>query len=473
MAHFLIVDDDPKIVMFLSELVESWGHTLETAHTIKESLHLSQKNNFDIVLLDLELPDGNSINILPDIIRTPSNPEVIIITGTGNISGAKLAFKHGAWDYVQKPFIMEEVFLPVSRALEYRQEKKTNPPIMLKRKGLIGESAVIHNCLDTIAKASITNISVLITGETGTGKEVFAKILHENSQRSSGMFVPINCGAIPESLAENIFFGHEKGSFTGADSVKKGVISQADKGTLFLDEIGDLPMDIQTSLLRVLEEKRFRPIGSKKEIEVDFRLVSATNRDLKKMVRKKQFRQDLLFRINSMTVDLPPLRERENDLEEIAIYQINKICRNYKMEIKGISPEFIEILKLNKWSGNVRELINVLEAAIASVGGDPSLHPKHLLPEYRAAALNIPGESLENDNIQPDFYSIHIKKTPNAFPTLLEFRSSAEKQYLDMAIKKAKGDRKRACKLSDMSQARFYELMKKYNLSFHKGLSKQ
>jgi len=468
MASFLIIDDDPKIVMFLSELIENWGHTSAKAHTIKEGLYLSETNRFDIVLLDLELPDGNAINILPDIIRSPSNPEVIIITGTGGVSGAKLAFKHGAWDYVQKPFIMEEVLLPISKALEYRREKKTHVPITLKREKIIGESAVIHNCLDMVAKATMTDVSVLITGETGTGKELFARAIHENSPRSKGLFVPINCGAITESLAESMFFGHEKGAFTGADAIKQGVISQADKGTLFLDEIGDMHMNIQTSLLRVLQEKCIRPIGSKKEIEVDFRLISASNRDLKKMVAENRFRQDLLYRIHSMTIDLPPLRERGNDMEEIAVQLIHRICQDYKIETKGISPEFITILNSNQWPGNVRELINVLETALVSVGSDPTLYPKHLPPEYRTAALNIhpnrPGEHSEQPDPDPEI----VQEPHTDFPTLPEYRSRAEKKYLEMVIEKSKGDRKKACRLSDISQARFYDLMKKYHLSLFK-----
>jgi two-component system, NtrC family, response regulator len=467
MAHFLIVDDDSKIVQFLCEMVESWGHSFDRAYSLKECLALSEQNYFDIVLLDLELPDGNAINKLPDITRASSKPEVIIITGTGGLNGAKLAFKYGVWDFVQKPFIMEEVFLPVSRALEYRKEKKETKPVILKHKGIIGESAIIHSCLDNVAKASRTNVSVLITGETGTGKELFARAIHQNSRRSKGAFIPINCGTIPASLAESIFFGHEKGAFTGAENQKEGVIRQADNGVLFLDEIGDLPMSIQKSLLRVLQEKCIRPIGSKKEIKVDFQLVSATNRNLKRMVAEKLFRQDFLFRINSMTIELPPLRERGGDLEEIAINQIRKICQEYNIEIKGIAPEFLEILKSNYWPGNVRELINVLEAAIAAVGPDPTLYPKHLPPEYRTAALRLIDEGSDGYGkiTELDILSRENIQAPEAILTLAEYRLVVEKQYLERILKKAKRRRKEICQILDISQAGFYELLKKHNLS--------
>lgn len=463
MASFLIVDDDPKILMFLSELVESQGHACDQALTLKQGLGLCLENPYDIVLLDLEFPDGNALEVLPDMIRSPSSPEVIIITGTGGVSGAKLAFKYGAWDFIQKPFIMEEVFLPVSRALEYRKSKQQPPLVQLKREKIIGDSAVIQNCLDTVAKASATRVSVLISGETGTGKELFARAIHDNSQRASGQFIPINCGAIPESLAESTFFGHCKGAFTGADTERQGVVCQADQGTLFLDEIGELPLNAQIALLRVLQEKTVRPIGAKKEIPVDFRLVSATNQDLEQMVRQGRFRQDLLFRIRSMAIELPPLRDRGDDLEKIALHQVHRACRENHIEMKGISPDFISVLISNPWPGNVRELVSALEAAVAASCIDPMLYPKHLPPEYRAAALDIrPGESAgqapaDLSGIQGD--------DRGAFPTLPRYRQNTERQYLEAVIRRVRGDRKKACTLSGISQARFYELLKKHGLS--------
>lgn len=462
MAKILIVDDDPKILIFLKELVESQGHICEQAHSLKQGMNRCVKEEFDIILLDLEFPDGNALDILPEMVNAPSNPEIIIITGTGGVNGAKLAFKYGAWDFIQKPFIMEEVFLPVSRALEYRKGKKKRSPIQLKRKQIIGQSALIHNCLEIVAKASTTDVSVLISGETGTGKELFARAIHENSPRSRGRFIPINCGAIPESLAESTFFGHRKGTFTGAGADRQGVIIQADKGTLFLDEIGELPMHIQTLLLRVLQEKTVRPIGAKDEIPVDFRLVSATNKNLKQMVEQSKFRQDLLYRIHSLTIDLPPLRDRGEDLEDIVVHQIPLICQKYEIERKGISPDFLDVLKNNRWPGNVRELISTLEVAITSSGNDPLLYPKHLSPEYRAAALNIQSRDIvdEHSDDIPE-----LLESDTIFPTLPQYRGKAEKHYLKSLIRRSKGDRKTACRLSGISQARLYELLKKHNLS--------
>ncbi len=466
MAKLLIIDDDPKICQFLKELSDGWGHRAASANSIKKGHDLALKSNFDLILLDLELPDGNGLEILPDLLRCDSHPEVIIITGTGDIQGAKLAFKYGAWDYVQKPFTMEEVWLPITRALEYRDEKKhVNPPVSLNRKGIIGSSNAILSCLDDVARASVSDASVLITGETGTGKELFARAIHQNSKRESAKFIAIDCGAIPESLAEGTFFGHEKGAFTGADMGREGIIRQADGGTLFLDEIGDLALNIQRSLLRALQEKRIRPLGGNKEIAVDFRLVAATNRGLQKMVDERCFREDLLFRVRAIEINLPPLRSREKDIQEITIHKIHEMCQHYGTGTKGVSPELMDLLGAHNWPGNVRELINVMEYALASAGEDPTLYPKHLPPEYRTILLNI-GSGLVSQEIAP-LHNMPVSE--DEFPTLFDYRAEAEKNYLKKIVKRARGDRERAGRLSGISQARLYGLLKKYNLSLTKS----
>ena len=462
MANLLIVEDDPKICLFLSDFADGWGHRARAEHTVKNGLDAARAGNFDLVLLDLELPDGNGLQALPELLRVPSRPEVVIITGTGGIEGAKLAFKYGAWDYVQKPFTMEEVFLPVTRALEYRKEKKAlRTPIPLDRAGIVGSSAAILSCLDDVARASATDASVLITGETGTGKELFARAIHENSKRAAGRLVPVDCGAIPESLAEGVLFGHEKGAFTGADMKGEGIIRQADGGTLFLDEIGDLPLNIQKSLLRALQEKRIRPVGGRQEVPVDFRLVAATNRDLSKMVVQKTFREDLLFRICAIEIRLPALRERGNDVREIAMAEMQRICLRFGAGTKGTSPEFMEILTAHRWPGNVRELVNVLEYALASAGDDPTLHAKHLPSEYRTALLSTDADPPAQTADHP----VELHTVREDFPTLSEYRSKAEKEYLTMLLAQSRGNREKACRLSGMSQSQLYNLMKKYGLS--------
>lgn len=462
MAHVLIIDDDPKICLFLSEMMEEWGHQATSAMLLAEGRRMAEDKAFDLVLLDLELPDGNGLTELPALIKSPGVPEVIIITGTGDIRGAELAFKYGAWDFIQKPFTKDEVKLPLNRALAYRSEKQIpEKPFVLDRAGIIGESAAIIHCLEDVARTAVSAASVLIKGETGTGKELFARTIHTNSARKDGVLVPIDCGGIAESLAESIFFGHEKGAFTGATVAREGIIQQADGGTLFLDEIGDLPLSIQKSLLRALQEKRVRPLGAKREIAVDFRLIAATHRDLKEMVANHQFREDLLFRIGAISVCLPPLRNRGEDIVAIAVHKIHQICNLHQVDTPGISAEFLDTLAAHEWPGNVRELINVLEYALASYGQDPTLHPKHLPPEYRTVFLSNSTEASQQTP-SPDLSEID---SIDRFPTLIECRAQAEIRYLKKLISQTAGNRARACQLSGISQARLYALMRKYNLS--------
>lgn len=462
MINVLIIDDDPKICLFFSKLLKQMGHEAYVANTMNEGFQICNNECFDLVLLDLELPDGNGLQILPDLMKTASEPEVIIITGTGDARGAKMAFKHGAWDYVQKPFLLDEVSLPITRALQYRREKQTTkPPVSLVRSHIVGESDVIRKCLEDVAMAAGTDASVLITGETGTGKELFARAIHENSRRASKPFIAVDCGALPETLVESTLFGHEKGSFTGAQKRQDGLIAQAHGGTLMLDEVGDLPLKVQKSFLRTLQERRVRLIGSNLEKSVDFRLVAATNLNLDKMVKEKSFREDLLYRIRAMGIKLPPLRERGQDIEEIAIKKIHELARRYGIETKAISPEFFQTLAAQNWPGNVRELINVLEYVLASAGQDPTLFPKHLPPEYRTAGLEFDPLPAKK-SIQPP---VGDPDAGDELPTLQDYRTRSEKEYLKLLLKRVNGDREKANQISGISQSRLYGLLKKHNLS--------
>ncbi|MCP4023744.1 MAG: sigma-54-dependent Fis family transcriptional regulator [Desulfobacteraceae bacterium] len=455
MAKILVIDDDQGICRFFKNILENMDHAVTLSHSLDQGLAISKSKGFDLVILDLDLPDGNGLTILPALLKSPTNPEVIIITGTGDARGAELAFKYGAWDYVQKPCRFSEVSLPIMRALQYRGEKRAGVlPVALVRSNIIGESDAIQRCLVNIAKASSTDANVLVTGETGTGKELFAKAIHENSKRSQKNFIAVDCGALPDTLVESILFGHEKGAFSGALKKRVGLIQQAQGGTLMLDEIGDLSLDVQKAFLRTLQERTIRPIGSNEEIPVDFRLVAATNRNLHKMVEEYSFRQDLLYRICAIEIKLPLLKDREHDIEEITIKKIHQLCRRYEMETKGISQEFFNILKVQNWPGNVRELINVLEYALAAAGLDPTLFPKHLPPEYRLVDLDFSPaktEPLKNNQARN-------------LPFLNVYRDTAEKKYLTLLLKQTENDRKKACKVSGISQSRLYQLLKKHDL---------
>jgi DNA-binding NtrC family response regulator len=347
--------------------------------------------------------------------------------------------------------------------LQYRLEKEARKgPVTLDRNGIIGNSAGIRGCLDEVARASVSEVSTLVTGESGTGKELFARAIHINGKRASGPFVTVDCGALPETLVESILFGHEKGAYTDARKQSDGLIKQAEGGTLFLDEIGELPFSMQKSLLRTLQEKRFTPLGADREISVDFRLIAATNRDLDQMAHDGLFREDLLFRIRGIEINLPPLRERKQDIEEIAISRIHKFNGNDDKAAKGVSREFFDALKVQEWPGNVRELINALDYAMASAGKDPTLYPKHLPPKYRAGLI----QWKRAPKAVPDAAPSAFPKIGDPFPLMSEYRDAAEKKYLEALVMKAGGDRSVARGLSGMSQSRLYALLKKHDISF-------
>ncbi|WDP91532.1 MAG: sigma-54-dependent Fis family transcriptional regulator [Desulfobacter sp.] len=460
MSRVLVIDDDTKICLFFTELLKDMGLEFKTANTLGEARKEIAARSFDLVLLDLDLPDGNGLGFMPELTALPDPPEVIIVTGTGDAGGAELAFKYNAWDYVQKPFLLNEVTLPITRALEYRKEKQTEShPVPLVRKDIIGASPVLEKCLEEVAKAAATDVSVLITGETGTGKELFARAVHDNSPRAGRPFVAVDCGALPDTLVESTLFGHAKGAFTGAGKDQEGLITRADRGTLMLDEVGDLPLPAQRSLLRTLQERTVRPVGSTREIPVDIRLIAATHLNLDELVTRDLFRKDLLYRIRTMTITLPPLRERGDDIEEIALKKIHELAARYNMPPKALSRSFLDALAAHPWPGNVRELVNLLEYVLASAGADPTIFPKHLPPEYRVAGLKFNDSSRETDPAVPDALDPDLP-----LPTLSTYRDRAEKTYLKELLNRSKGDRKAACHTSGISQSRLYGLLAKHGI---------
>lgn len=321
-------------------------------------------------------------------------------------------------------------------------------------------------CLTAIAQAANTDANILLAGETGTGKELFARALHINSPRSAKDFVIVDCAALPGTLIESTLFGHEKGAFTGAEQSKEGLIKHADGGTLFLDEVGEMGLEIQKAFLRILQERRFRRVGGKRELKSDFRLIAATNKDLDQMVKGGQFREDLLHRLRTITIKLPLLRERKEDLVALAVHYAMKICRKYGLEAKGFSPEFYEAIGAYPWPGNVREFINVLEESIYKAQKDPTLIPQHLPNRVRVAvarsAVRVPkvsaSKNVPNETV----------KQP-ALPPYRLFKESvlddAEKRYLQDLIGFARGNMKKACQISGLGRSRLYALMKKHNIS--------
>jgi len=463
MAKILIIDDDEIFCDLLKTAFSNEGHHVDCALTLEAGSKAVSGGSVDVVFLDVRLPDGNGLDKLQEIQHAASSPEVIILTGAGTADGAELAIKSGAWDYICKPSSVSSMTLALRRALQYREEKlKKLPSVHLKLDGIIGKSLPMKACYDIVSEAAHCDANVLITGETGTGKELFARAIHENSRRVSGNFVIVDCASLTENLTESALFGYEKGAFTGADSRRDGLILQAHGGTLFLDEIGELPPAMQKNFLRVLQERRFRPLGGAKEIESDFRLIAATNRNLDKMADMELFRKDLLFRIRSITLELPPLRNHLDDVLEMAVYHTARICERSRIEPKKLSADFREALISYSWPGNVRELVNAVERAVAAALSAPSLFRKHLPSDIRVKLVrNAAGNAA-------DFQHPTEHVVTDVFPRLKDLRESTyaqvEKKYLHNLMKHTMGDLEQARNIADLSRTRLYELLRKHQI---------
>ena len=464
MARVLIIDDDEEFGSMLSRAIMRLGHEVGCTGTRQEGLNAASAHPYDVIYLDVNLPDGNGLEILPIIRELPSRPEVIIITGSGGTDGAELAMNYGAWDYIGKSTSRQEMTLPLVRALQYREVRGALKSRVFDRGNLVGNSPCLNLCLEAAAQAADSDASVLIAGETGTGKEIVATLIHENSARKHGNFVVVDCAALPETLVESILFGHVKGSFTGAERDREGLILQAHNGTLFLDEVGELPEYLQKSFLRVLQERRFRPVGSQQESFSDFRLIAATNRDLNKLAGEGRFRRDLLFRLCVLTVDVPPLRDRRDDIKAIAVDRIHKLCDQYGVAAKGFSPEFIAVLESFDWPGNVRELLHTLDRVFVVAGNDPVLYPKHLPAGLRVSAIR---DSVRAESAVPEKAQLP-SALPSTIPRMKEVRdaavAAAEERYLNDLIAFTQGDIQEACRVADLSASRLYELLRQYEI---------
>ena len=469
MARVLVIDDDDALCGMLVDLIENIGHQADCALTLAEGETVSSSEVYDVILLDVRMPDGNGLDLLPLLRRSTPPPEVIIITGAGDPDGAALAISSGAWDYLEKPISPKKIILPLQRVLRYRDGLKSasNGSTDIRRGGIIGESPKLRACLDSMALAAASEANILFSGETGTGKELFSQALHKNSRRVGSNFVVIDCAAMNESLIKSTLFGYEKGAFTGADLPNEGLIKQADGGTLFLDEIGELSLSAQKVFLRVLQERHFRPIGSKTEIHSNFRLVSATNRDLEQMVREGLFRQDLLFRLRTIAIEIPPLRERLEDIQPLAIHFATRIHEKYGAPLKKLSSALFDSLRTYDWPGNIRELSSAMEVAIYNARHDNTIYAQHLPNRIR---IQIVRSSLEH---RPTEFAPQEPNYPvpedNSLPPFKAYRHHAlnriERQYLKDLIRITKGNIKKACEISGVGRTRLYTLMKKHHLS--------
>ncbi len=470
MANVLIIDDEELVCKILADMVNRTGHHASYAYTLKDGIDKAMSAPFDVVFLDVRLPDGNGLDALPLIREIESSPEVIIITGAGDPNGAEIAIKNDAWDYLQKPLSTNKIILQLNRVLQYRSdiEKAGKTAVALKLDGIIGNSPQIQNCFDFIAQAAISDTNVLLTGETGTGKELFARAIHDNSPRAANNFVVVDCAALPETLVESLLFGYEKGVYTGADRSRDGMVTQAHKGTLFLDEVGELPLSLQKTFLRVLQEHKYRPVGGRNEVESDFRLIATTNRDLDQMAQKNKFRSDLLYRLRSLNLELPPLRQRPGDIKALVFFYTAKICERYGIRTKGFDTNFFDVLSVYEWPGNVRELLNTLEGIIAEAYHEPTLFCRHL-PNHiriRLARKSVSElEDMQTPEKQTDSFTDRIE----TFPEYRVYKDAvlvkAEKKYFQDLMYITKGSVKEACQISGLGRTRLYTLLKKNGIS--------
>ncbi len=467
MNDILIIDDDPGINTMLANVAKRMGCQARCADTARQGWDAIQKDAFDLVLLDVGLPDGNGLHILPRIRQIANAPEVIIITGNGDPNAAELAIKNGAWDYMVKPAGLHEMMLKIERALTYHKTKIAHDrPRLLKRDNIVGQSPVLNAVLERVAHAATTESNVLICGETGTGKELLARAIHENSGRADYPFVVVDCTSLPENLVESLLFGHARGAFTGADKDRDGLIRQAHGGTLLLDEIGEMPLSIQKKFLRVIQERRLRPVSGQSEVAVDFRLIAATNRDLETMVTKGLFRSDLLFRLRTLSIDTPPLRQRPQDIQCLAIHYLNRLCSLNRKETKGLSVDFIDALQRYNWPGNVRELFHALEETLCSAGPEPTLYPHHLPVHIRAtlARMAVKGIPAETGSHSARGFA-PIEWHDEGCPAIATYREFMDRHYLERLLQATQGNRKEACQISGLSRTRLFELLKKHGLS--------
>ncbi|CCQ91807.1 Transcriptional regulatory protein pilR [Nitrospina gracilis 3/211] len=457
MSKILIVENEKSMRDLLTIVLEKDGHEVETARNGEVAVDMIQDHQYDVVLTDINMPRANGIDVLDAVNHVLPGTPVIMMTAYASAETAVETMKKGAYDYLSKPFKIEELQLIIKNAAEKKRlaDENTYLKSALKDKyqfaNIIGKSEGMRQVFDYINKVANSNATVLIGGESGTGKELVAKALHFNSNRKNYPFISINCGAMPENLLESELFGHEKGAFTSADSTKIGLMEAANKGTFFLDEISEAPLSIQVKLLRVLQEKEFTRVGGTKPIKVDLRIIAASNRDLAQAVKDKEFREDLYYRLKVIHIQIPPLRQRKEDISLLVHHFITKYCEEYQGEkkLKSISPEAIKVLENYDWPGNVRELENVLERAVVLESQD-TIQVDSLPEELMGAKTSVA------DNMVPS-----LTDEPIDLESTLD---RIEKKMLLGALDKSDGMINKAAQLLNLSFRSMRYRVKKHNL---------
>ncbi|KJS01352.1 MAG: hypothetical protein VR65_09385 [Desulfobulbaceae bacterium BRH_c16a] len=471
----LVVESDRNLFDVLTKRTGELGVRAIQAVTLQDGLEKNKAERFDVILMRDILPDGAACSFIQDFQAETQSPEIIIYSTLGDSEQAELAFNSGVWDYVIDS--SPETCLPelLIRALRYRQNKSDDTASQQKEirdqllhHGIIGGSKELQSCIDLTVQMAQSDGNVLIFGESGTGKELFASAIHLISRRSANKLIIVDCAALPPTLVESILFGHIKGSFTGADKAQPGLIKQSDGGTLFLDEISEMPLEIQKKFLRVIQERTFLPVGGNNETKSDFRLIAATNKDLQAMSDEGTFREDLLFRLKTFQLDLPPLRTRRRDITELAYYFRDTFCKRNKIKRKMFSPDYLMTLGQYDWPGNVRELFQAIERSITIAHNSNILYPKHLSASIR---IKVTRKKLQKqqESDEPLAQTNPFRLDLQDMPALKEARHKAieaqEMRYLETLLNATDGNIKKCCEVSGLSRSRFYDLLKKYRLS--------
>ncbi len=451
----LVVEDEESLRRVLQRALEDEGYWVQTVATGESARIALNETHFDVSLIDIRLPDADGLAILKEMKDSGMDTSMVIMTAQNTMRNAIGAMKNGAFDYITKPFDLDEVLLLIKRAIDSRKltrdfrelkeevKKRYEPGV-----NIIGTSSSMQKVYKTIGQVVDTQATILIQGESGTGKELVAKTIHYNSPRWNQPFLAINCAAIPRDLLESELFGHEKGAFTGALDRRIGKFELAEGGTLFLDEVGDIPLELQTKLLRVLQDREYSRVGGRDVLKADVRILAATNQDLDKAVKEKRFREDLYFRLKVIPIYLPPLRERRGDIPLLIGYFVDKINREMGIQISGVSPEAQKLLEEHSWPGNVRELENTLiRAAVLSSG--PILFPKDFTLQNKPVTNSLEVDQLSLEEIIRHKLEDYFRRTEgvdvdNLYSLVIE---RIERPLIELTLKKTRGNQIRAAQI--------------------------
>lgn len=458
----LVVDDEEDLRILMQMTLKRLGVQCITAENLSEAKQLLAKQSFNLCLTDLNLPDGNGIELVQYIIQHHAGLPVAVISAYGSMDIAIAALKAGAFDFVSKPIQQAQLKALLQQALNSNVNPISHLDLAIEDQMLLGNSTIMQTLKATLRKLSRSQAPVYIAGESGTGKEVVARLIHQLSNRNEGPFIPVNCGAIPQELMESEFFGHKKGSFTGAHQDKIGLFQAANTGTLFLDEVADLPLAMQVKLLRAIQEKKVRPLGSDQEISVDIRILSATHKNLEHMVQDGKFRQDLFFRIHVIDVRIPPLRERADDIILLATHFLQQICKDWQLEPIQLSMPAKQHLLQGYYEGNVRELRNLMERAVTLCDGQ-EIQMEHIqnLRCQQTVSTASPISIIPNE---PTIAESVVNKTSLPQEGLEDYLANIEKSLLIQALDSTHWNRTLAAKKLGMSFRSLRYRLKKFGL---------